>query len=389
MRWIRNLFILLLLLILLVIGYLLFAPYFSPLASDDTSSLQSLQFKDAQVRLAYTLDNDEWLSYALQPGEERVRVMSNVLLDQSYRLSEADRFIYAIDYEIYDAHGQRIKQGRFYHRAGQKTYKDDKTGQTYVSTSIYPQQMSVADARIHIINLRGLDSPSEIRFKSAALTYPMRHLVLRAYQKKNIADRKLDYAWQRMGEDRRQHLAKVSVYNADIITEQEKRQLIKNQWAPLGPLGAEGDNYHTQKLYVVREIENDVIINMPAIPPTGLVIYPQRYGMISLPDENNPLKLVWQQFAAGYKSSSTDKVTIEWWGRPASRYKKWSISLSDGAFMQQLDSGVIRLSSLQPVVIRAWLQQTDNQSGSQPLEITPKPGYLRLYSSSAPGWCIR
>jgi len=332
-------------------------PLFGSLVVQNDSDLLSQQFKEAKVRLAYVLDDRQWLSYTLQSGE--------------------DRFLYSIDYEVLDDKEKVIKSGLFYHRAAQKVYRDEVSGQKYVSTSLYPAEANPADSRIHLVNLRGLKDASTVRFRRTAIQFPVKQIVLRAYQKKNISDRKLDYAWQRMGDERRQQLAKVSVYDSSIINENEQRQLLKNQWAPLGPLGVEGEDYVIEKLYVVREVENDVLVNMPAVPSTGLVIYPQRYGILVLPEEISKLKFSWSMFDNQAVKSVTDQVTIEWWGRPATRYKKWTTALSAGEFLQNVGSGIVRISSQQPIVIRVW--RMDNNQLS---EITPKPAYLRLYSPS-------
>lgn len=380
MRLIRNILIALVFFILLIWGVLSLLPLFS---NDEIEGqgLQSIQFKDAAVKLAYILDRKDWLNYALQPGEDRVRVMSNAIIDKEYALTESERFLYAIDYEVLDGKANVIKAGRFYHRGGQKHYQDQKTGQQYVSTSLYPPVANPLDSRIHIINLRGLENAEKIRLKLAEYQAPVQNVVVRAYQKKQVSEHKLDYAWQRLGDRVRKQLAKVSVYDADVMTEQEKRQLIKNMWAPMGPLGVDGEDYFIQKLYVVREIENDIQLNVPPVPSSGLVIYPDRYGMITLPDNNNNMTLNWKLFDNAGVPGSHDSITIEWWGRPATRYKKWQVKLTQNSFRKIVGTGVLRISTDRPIVVRAWLKDENTDDN----EITPKPAYLRLYSPAESG----
>ena len=395
MRMIRNTLIFLFFLMVGLFVYDYLSIRFNSSALKQAEDLQSLQYKDASIKLAYILDSDKWLTYALQAGEDQVRVMSNAVIKKNYQVLDADRFLYSIIYEVIDDAGKVIRSGEFYHRGGQKVYLDEQTQQQYVSTGIYPPDENPLDSRIHLINLRGLKKITQIRFKSGNYQRPVKQIVLRAYQKKNISDRKLDYAWQRMGEARRQQLAKVSVFDADIISQHEQHQLLKNQWAPLGPLGAADDDYKVQKLYVVRDVENDVVINGVAVPSKGLVIYTGRYGVISLPlnksintkQHKTRIKLSWVQFDNNARQNSTDKVTIEWWGHPATRYKKWSRLVSDGELnldLKNLNGGIVQISSVQPVVVRAWLQtaeQAQNVTDESALEITPKSTYLRLYGA--------
>jgi len=388
MRLIRNTLLLLILLMFLIFVYQALSPKLLNLSSTEKNDLQTILQKEASVKLSYLLDQKKWLSYALQPDDELVRVMSNAILDKNYVVGEEDRFLYSIKYEVVNDASQVIDSGEFYHQAGQKTYEDTITGQHYTSTHIYLAQANPADSRIHLINLRGLKKANQIRFQRGVFNKPVQDIALRAYQKKMISDRKLDYGWQRLGEDKRQQLAKVSVYDASIINEKEQQQLLKNQWAPLGPLGVADEDYTIQKLYVVNEVENDIIINVPAVPSTGLVIYPDRYGMLTLPENNNQLKINWNLFDNSALKASTDQVTIEWWGRPATRYKKFNTLISDTKLITLLDSGVVRISSQQPIVIRAWRKPAKNKSTKNDLnkshykEITPKPAYLRLFNSA-------
>ncbi len=373
MRLIKNIFIFLLLFIIAIAVFNYMSPWLTQITFNKDTDLQSLQFKEARVKLAYILDNQQWLSYSLQKGEDRVRIMTNAVLDKDFQVAATDRFMYSINYEVLDEAGGVIRSGRFYNRTGQKIFQDMQTGQQYVASRLYPAKANPVDTRIHQINLRGLKNAAKIRFKKGDFTYPVQQILLRAYQKRNIAERKLDYAWQRLGEEQRQQLARASVYDANILNAEEQRQLLINQWAPLGPLGVAGDNYITQKLYVVREVENDVVINDPAVPSTGLVIYPDHYGMITLPETQNQLKLSWRPFASSGRQTANDQLSIEWWGRPATRYKKWTPLLSAGELSINPGSGVLRISSQQPIVIRAWQKAGD-------VEITPSPAYLRLYS---------
>ena len=379
MRLIRNIIILILCFLLGVWVFFSLSPLLNQAEISD-QGLQSIQFKDASVKLAYVLNKNDWIDYALLPGEDRVRIMSNAIIDKNYIINDSDRFLYAIEYEVINDKGEVIKADRFYHRGGQKKYQDKESGQQYVSTSIYPSEANPLDSRIHIINLRGIEHAEKIRLKLADYQPPIQKVVIRAYQKKQVSERKLDYAWQRLGEGARKQLAKVSVYDTDILTEEEKRQLIKNMWAPMGPLGVDGEDYTIQKLYVVREIENDIQLNVPPIPSSGLVIYPGRYGMISLPDENNKLKISWKLFDNTGLPESHDSMTIEWWGRPATRYKKWQVKLKDSHFSQLVGTGILRISTDKPIVVRAWLKDKSADN-----EITPDPAYLRLYSPADAG----
>ncbi len=381
MRWLRNAIMLILLSIFLIIVYQKFQYLFIQNERQNEYDLDSFQYRDASIKLAYILSDDKWLEYALQPGDELVRVMSNAIMQLEYQLKEEDRILYSIRYEVIDEDGNIIRSNKFYHRSGQKKYQDESSGQKYVSTSVYPHDENPVDSRIHLINMRGLVNAQKIRFKIGDSSSIAKKIVVRTYQRKKISGRKLDYAWQRISVKHRKNLAKVSVYDESIINEQEQRELLKNQWAPLGPLGIEGEDYSVQKLYVVREVENNVVLNVPAVPSTGQVIYPGRYGVITLPEDYENIKLSWSLFDSTLVTKTTDKVTVEWWGHPATRYKKWQSDINDSSLVFDAGSGILRISSQQPIVIRAWSTLRIAKGDEITHEITPDPAYIRLYSA--------
>ncbi len=382
MRLIRNIILIVVALVLLASAYSYLSLFIKQnITGSDESSLESSQLKEASVKIAYTLKKDVWLSFPLQANEEKLRILSNAIIENNYEIDDKDRFLYSINYEILDDKNKIIKNGRFYHRASQKKYQDVNTGKSYVSTSIYPATENPLDSRIHILNLRGLENADKIRLKAGEFQYPIKRIIVRSYQKKKITERKLDYAWQRMGDERRQSLAKVSVYNADIINDKEKKQLVSNQWAPMGPLGVDDEDYFVQKIYVVREIENDIQLNVDSVPSNGMVIYPNRYGVITLPEANNNIKFTWELFSTQKENSQSGKIKVEWWGHPATQYKNLTVQLIKNEFHQFLQNGVIRLSADKPIVVRVWKVNLDNSA----TEITPKAAYLRLFSPASPG----
>jgi len=76
-------------------------------------------------------------------------------------------------------------------------------------------------------------------------------------------------------------LARGSVYGADLLREQEKINLLRYEWKPVGPSGVEGDQYGTTKLYIARDFEGESVDTGQL--PFGLVCGAEVRGMIPLP----------------------------------------------------------------------------------------------------------
>jgi len=329
------------------------------------------QPKDLKVSLAYELDNNQWISFPINTSTEVLKVISNAVLPIDYKISAEERWVYAMEYELLDDQNQRILAGDIYHKTGQTIFYDETLKQPYVAATFYHAEQNPVDARLHLINFSGFSRPVKLRLRAKYKQAPIENVIVRLYQQEQIAGHKLTYLWQRMGEEKRKKLSRSSVYDQDLLSDIEKDLLMQTQWLPMGPLGVNETDYISKKIYIAREVEEDVVISLPVVPPEGLLVYPDKYGVVKIPVFPGRVKLKWQAVQA---SSNSDKISIEWWGHPATRYKQWHPDLATGEIILPLESGVIQLSATTPVVFRIWMKAKD-----KPVEITPVTRYLRVY----------
>lgn len=334
----------------------------------------SSQPKNQKVRIAYELDDEKWVSFSLSANDEVIKVVSNAEIPADYQALDDEHWVYGIEYQIVDNQDQPVLSGDIFHNTGQKIFYDEVLKESYVSTSFYPPLSNPVDARLHIINLRGYESAKKIRLREKYKQQPVIGVIARIYHQEKIANHKLKYLWQRMGVDKKDYLARASIYDADLLRERERLLLMEKQWTHLAPLGVSEKDYVARKLYVARDVEEDVVTNLPVVPPTGLVVYPDRFGIIRIPVFPGTVKVTWQSITA---AGNKDKVNIEWWGHPVTRYKQWQRNLKSGEFSEKIDSGVIQVSTTSEAVFRVWIN-VDKQA----VEITPDTKYARLYQSA-------
>jgi hypothetical protein len=65
-----------------------------------------------------------------------------------------------------------------------------------------------------------------------------------------VPDREIKVAWQRMSGADRRRLAAGNIYPPQLLSEAEKRNLLRWRWRPVGPRGVEGEDYEVKRLYV-------------------------------------------------------------------------------------------------------------------------------------------
>ena len=341
----------------------------------DTSPQSALPER-SRVNLAYPLSEEKWLDFSLLDYDQEIKIVSNAEVPVDVELNVDDRLIYTFEYQVVDGDGQVLKQGEISQKTRQLIFFDHETQQNYVSSSYYPAIANPLDSRLYMLNLRGYQGARLLRLRVKYKQQPITEVIARVYHHVPIASNKLDYQWQRMSIERKNSLARSSVYfsQQQLLTDEEKRLLINNLWTPMGPLGVNDKDYITKKLYVKREVEQDSIVNLSVVDPSGLMVYPDQYGVVKIPVFSGDVKLSWHTIDA---ANENDWVNVEWWGHPSTRYRQWRVKSQSELFVEPLDSGVIQLSVSTPTVFKVWINDE-----SSPVEITPRNENLRLYQES-------
>jgi hypothetical protein len=328
----------------------------------------------SKVILAYPLTDQRWIEFLLFDSDQQIKLISNAELPLEYQPEVGERWQYAIEYELLSRSGTLIKKGEINHKTGQLIFSDQESNQNYVSAVYYPALVNPVDARLHLLNLRGQKDVSKIRIRLKSQNSPLVGVVARVYRQKMVSNNELNSEWQRLSADKKQSLSRASVYQKDLLRDIEKQRLVSNQWTPIGPSGVVGSDYESRKLYVARDVEEDIVVNLPAVAPNGLQVYPDIHGVIRIPVFSEKIKLTWQALEP---LDEKDHVNVEWWGHPSTRYQNWKINASLGSFSQKLDSGVIRVNASKHLVFKVW-----SEHNKALVEITPKVSNVRLYKSN-------
>ncbi len=71
----------------------------------------------------------------------------------------------------------------------------------------------------------------------------------RAYERRPILESRLDATFVRFNPQEQADLARGNAFPVALLTPEEKHNLVRNQWRPLGPLGIEGRDYQSLVLY--------------------------------------------------------------------------------------------------------------------------------------------
>lgn len=356
--------------ITLVAGFLVFKfgiPLFHALTSKDR--LYQKRMDRAIVSISYLLDDKKWTSFPIPLAGSQARVVTNANLPSSYDLKPAEEKRYAYQFQIIDA-DERVLSDRIYHHHSKMTTFRDEDGDIFTNSFYIDSGLTPFDSRSMRIDFSGMEKGKFIRFRLVSKDEPVSDVGLRLYIYFEHEKEQPGFLWRRLSDKQKMRLTKGNVYPHELLAEEEKRNLIQKTWIPLGPLGADGKDYQTMKLYVLQEAEGEAADF--DLQPVGLYIKEGHLGIIPVPEEGGRIRLEFLNMSG----RSPRDIHLRWYGRGIGMHLDYTASWKDGkaSFEEFFKGGMIEISPSDNITARAFLI-----NGDEEIEITPAPLYIRSF----------
>lgn len=373
MRWMRWLMLLLLLPWLIWQGY----DFYRNLMMAELSD-KGIEF--AHLSQAYIVSDTEWTEFTLSKNKPVIRVLSNASLRPEYSVLPDKVWKYAFQYQLLSASGELLFEHVYHHRS-RPAYQLETAEGEFETRFFYQESVGLepTDGRVMMINLAGLDDEvASVRLRLAQKEPQIVDTVVRVYESDTVSTHKLAYQWQRMNESKRAFVARGSVYEPELLSAAEKRNLVKDRWRPIGPKGIVNHDYQLRPIYTLRDYDGEIQHTWGGdILPAGLLIDPWVHAVIPLPEAGGRVTLELQPQG---ERPLLQPIQLSWYGKGLGNRNEKSLSHNGQPFeySAQFEGGLLELKAQQLVVVRAYL---DTATGRQ--EITPEPIYLRSYTSVA------
>ncbi|VAX09264.1 hypothetical protein MNBD_GAMMA26-707, partial [hydrothermal vent metagenome] len=330
---------------------------------------------------SYVLSRTQWLEFEIPEQHQVVRVLSNASLKPEQWELEDENYHYQIEYQILDGDGKVLSESLYYLRSHVSQPKEDEQlgkvpRQFYTEGDLLP-----ADGRVMLLNLHNLEQPKRFRLRLHSQDPQLEDVVVRCYLQEGVAEHKLAYQWVRMSERKREYLARGSIYAHELLTEVEKRNLLKNIWYPVGPNGVRGEDYHDRALYTLRDYQEIFELQGEDIQPAGLWIDRWVNGIVAIPHGGGEVELTFEPLDPNQRLDGT--LQIHWSGPGVNNREAFVLPVTQGqaSFRQTLQNGIVTIYSDQPLLVRAHLTVAE-----QRVDITPQASYLRGYVMSSQQW---
>ncbi len=373
MRRLRSLIILL---ILLLLTWFAYGIYRSLSMVDVTHT--GVEF--AQHSQAYVVTDEQWVQFPLSKRKSVIRILSNASLTPQDADLEDYAWKYAFHYQLLDRSGNLLHEKTYHHRS--RATFDVKSDLDELQTRFFydaTTELIPTDGRVMLINLAGLETDvATLRLRLAEKDPSIVDTVVRVYEPDMTSEHKLAYKWQRMSQKKRAFVARGSVYPPELLRDEEKRNLTRDRWQPLGPAGVNGRDYQQRSLYTLRDYEGEIQFGWSGdILPQGLLVDPWVNGIIPLPETGGLITLELQPLM---DSQSAQQAQLIWYGKGLGKKKEQTLPHQGQSFeySDRFEGGLLELKANQLMVVRVYLDE-----GGIRQEITPEPIYLRSFTTSA------
>jgi len=347
-------------------------PLFHALTTQDRQYQKRMDI--AIVSIAYILDDKKWTTFPITLPGSQARVVTNANLPSSYNAKPDEEERYAYQFQVI-ADNDNILSDRIYnHRTKITTFKD-KEGDVFTNSFYIDPALTPFDSRSMRIDFSGMEKAKFIRFRLLSKDKPVSDVALRLYIYLEHETEQPGYLWRRLSDKQKTRLTKGNVYEHELLAEEEKRNLIQRTWIPLGPLGADGKDYQSRKLYILQESEGEAV-DFDA-QPFGFYIKEGHRGIVPVPEEGGKIRLEFLNMSG----RSPKDIHLRWYGRGLGLRKDYTVSWKDEkntGFEEIFLGGMIEISPSDNITVKVFIL-----NGKEETDITPVPLYVRSFITAS------
>lgn len=349
------------------------------LSTDGPADWRVRRANEATLSAVDLLDQTQWLIYVLPPGQPMVRVITNASLPQSFiAATPTEEWQYVLQYQVLGRTGEVLLDREYAHRTQLTTYTDAQTGETFTRRFYLHGERLPANGKVMVINLHDLpEEATQLRLRVAAPPAPILDVVARVYCRESETIQKLPGTWQRLSVKNQQILARGNLYPPELLSEEEKRNLLRQRWNTIAPEGITGVDYTRRDLYALREFAEEEE-TQDLLLPAGLFVAPTLHGVVTIPEEGGSLRLIFEPLPWERDKIADRTVELRWYGRELTQRKTFALRWDEqgNTVPEVLPGGLVEIVTRQSSVVRVFLTVQGQEQ-----EITPELVVARTYLS--------
>jgi hypothetical protein len=357
--------------------------------------------EDATRYRTFVLNRDRAIDFQVPANPRTVRIFTNAsMFDvEPLRVTLDDPrpgHRYCVRYEVLDQLGRVLETADYHFRARVNQYRNPETSEVF-TTTMFDKSTSIPAAT------RTLQLPMEhvagkadrVRLRLVDADEQIEGVVARVFCCRERSGYKNAATWGRLSPERREILARASVYSPDLLGPYERRNLLRWRWSPLAPLGVESIDFERRTLYVQNEVNGEEITPVESV--NGVAIDAAQHGVVALPAEQGLAHLqIFKRPVDARLPAEPDtacEVTVRWYGLGLDhRFEKRLKVDSFGEIVDvPCDGGLIDIESTHRAIANvSWRKLKSSATGKDssadrtrlaeyesPVPLQPERRYLR------------
>lgn len=320
---------------------------------------------EARPSTVYFLSEDDWLTFPVISQAARLRILTHAGADSETEQDAPLR--YTLEYQLLDSNRSPLHEGRYTQetRVPPPLIKDGVP----VARNLYgDRELAVAAGQSFNVQLDALPRTAYVRLRLKPLVPPLENVAVRVYYEERMSERQASVAWQRLSQAQKARLSQGAIYPPELLTRQERLNLLERQWQPVGPLGtapAQGSLFSIQG----AEPFMDPTL-MPRAP--GLYAAPDRLAVLPVVEEGRYRLQFTPLLDAGLEPELVLRHVSE--QLASSREERVSLDGAPPAGERALSPGLLVVTPNQPGMLDITPLESPGQS------VLPEPRYLRAWT---------
>lgn len=222
---------------------------------DLKKGFKNSELGDTKVSVSYILQKDKKLTFSIPSGVESIRILNNIDIPKE-SVDREEVFHYSIAYEVLGKDDSILLSNIYNHHSRVVHFLDPKTNKRIFTRFYLEEELIPTSTRKFFINLKGMKDPQKVRFSLKTLDRDARGATIRSYYQVENPEHKLADMWKRLNNKTKERVARGNVYDHELLTWKEKKNLLSKSWKPFGPLGVRGKDYELNNIYTRVGIED-------------------------------------------------------------------------------------------------------------------------------------
>lgn len=209
--------------------------------------------KDARSSITYLLNSSQWIHFNIPSFTNKIRfIFTANLLENINTLENIPNINYSVSYYIIDDNGKVLLSKVHHLRASYLSFMDENN--TFIQKNFYLKSNLKPTTNENIfIDLLRFPTASKIYLKLNDKENRIADVTMRSYHLESIPKHRQQVKWERLSKKKQEYVSRGNIYQISLMTRREKNLIVSSIWKPNGPIGIEGESYHTRRMFTLKD----------------------------------------------------------------------------------------------------------------------------------------